>query len=298
MTYYLRNLTSGLILLFCLGACADDNDATQSSYVKATVQYKNVTGVDANLLSLDVYYVAQSNSFKPVVVYVHGGAWAIGDKANSIDNKKNLFEAQGYLFVSVNYRLSPSDDALSPNRIKFPVHNEDVADAVKWVFDNIEQYGGDPDKIALLGHSAGAHLVSLTGLSGTFLPARGISRSMIKGVASIDTEGYDVVSQVQDQNLTYINAFGTVEEELIAASPIRNILTDVAYPRFFVARRGSATRLAIADAFINALTNAGVPVSTVTAQQYDHEGINDAIGAPGETAVTTPLLAFFETCFN
>jgi arylformamidase len=300
----MKTKISLLILFFIIilnVSCSKEEDSlfedTQYTTTK-TIAYKQISGVDPNLLSLDVYHYENAIVKRPVVVYVHGGGWAIGDKANSIDNKRNLFESVNYVFVSVNYRLSPANEELAADRIKFPVHNNDVADAVKWIFDNIGTYGGDANKIVLLGHSAGAHLVSLTGLSEQFLPERGLALTQLKGVASIDTEGYDVEAQVNDNNITYINAFGTNVNDLVAASPVQQIDDTKNYPPFFVAKRGSVTRINIAENFIETLTAAGVSVSSITASQYDHEGINDAIGAPGETAVTEPLLQFFEACFS
>lgn len=296
--YATLTLLAGALFVFATCTPEEDQLPTTAAYTKTTVQYKTVSGTDPNLLSLDVYHFGETQGSKPVVVYVHGGGWAIGDKANSIENKTSLFSSLKYVFVSVNYRLSPTTGSNDPNRIKFPIHNEDVADAVKWVYDNIATYGGEKSKIALLGHSAGAHLVSLTGTSSLFLPARGIALNVIKGVASIDTEGYDVVGQVNAGNETYINAFGTNPTDLQNASPLRQVNPGTAYPRFFIAKRGSATRIGLADNFIARLTSAGVSVSQVTANQYDHEGINDAIGAPNETAVTGPLKLFFSQCFQ
>lgn len=267
-------------------------------YTKTTIQYKTVPGVDPNLVSLDVYYFEDQTARRPIVVYVHGGGWAIGDKANSMENKTTLFSSLGYVFVSVNYRLSPSTFSNDPNRVKFPIHNEDVADAVKWVYDNMASFGGEKNKIVLLGHSAGAHLVSLTGTSNSFLPARGIPLSTIKGIASIDTEGYNVADQVNSGNETYINAFGTDQTDLLNASPIKQIAQNNSHPNFFIAKRGSANRIGLADDFITKLESVGVIVSQVTANQYDHEGINEAIGAPNETAVTNPLKAFLDQCFK
>lgn len=292
------------ILLTCItlsltNCSKEDGDPVGlSEYTKTTINYKTISGVDPNLLSLDIYHFEQTTTAKPVVIYVHGGAWAIGDKANSMDNKTNLFSSLNYVFVSLNYRLSPTTLSTDPNRIKFPIHNEDVADAVKWIYENIATYGGDKNKMVLLGHSAGAHLVSLTGTSNLFLPARGIPLSTIRGIASIDTEGYNVADQVNSGNETYINAFGTNSTDLVNASPIEQLFANKSYPKFFVAKRGSATRISLADKFIAKLESVGVTVSQVTVNQYDHEGINDAIGAPNETAVTEPLKTFLKQCFQ
>lgn len=291
-------LLTGLILSLTNCSREDGDPVEPTKYTKTTINYKTISGVDPNLLSLDIYHFGQTTTFKPIVIYVHGGAWAIGDKANSLDNKINLFSSLDYLFVSLNYRLSPSTLSTDPNRIKFPTHNEDVADGVKWIYDNIASYGGDKNKIVLLGHSAGAHLVSLTGTSNLFLPARGIPLTTIKGIASIDTEGYSVVDQVNSSNATYINAFGTNATDLLNASPIEQLFSGNSYPRFFIAKRGSATRIDLADDFIKKLESVGATVSEVTANQYDHEGINHAIGERNETAITEPLKTFLSQCFQ
>jgi arylformamidase len=291
-----KNLVSLCFSVFIiLSSCSKTETPSTvipTTYTKTTVEYKTISGVDPNLLSLDIYHFGQTTPNTPVVIYVHGGAWAIGDKANSLDNKKNLFSSLSYILVSVNYRLSPSTVSTDPNRIMYPTHNNDVADAVKWVHDNINSYGGNKQKMVLLGHSAGAHLVSLTAISNMFLPPRSIPLNFIKGVGSIDTEGYDVAYQCNNNNTTYLNAFGNSSTNWVQASPFSQVNSGTTYPRFFIAKRGSATRIAISDNFIAKLQSVGVLVSQVTGSQYDHEGINDAIGAPGETAITEPLKAF------
>lgn len=280
-------------------ACSRNTTNTDTSnYTKTTVAYKTVRGVEPNLLSLDIYHFGQSSTSKPVVLYVHGGGFAVGDKANSMQNKTALFSSLGYVFISINYRLSPARASTDSTRVMYPTHNNDVADAVQWVYANIAQYGGNPSKIALLGHSAGGHLVSLTGTSPLFLPQRNIPLSTITGVASIDTEGYDVARQASEGNEVYLNAFGSNPRIWAEASPINNVQIGMSYPRFFIAKRGTMNRIGIANAFIAVLERAGVSVSHITANQYDHEGINDAIGTPGETAVTEPLKAFFAQCFQ
>jgi arylformamidase len=294
-----------LILSFFQISCSKSDDPiiktqtpTNLIYVKNTIVYNTISGVDSNLLSIDIYHFGQPTTSKPVVIYVHGGAWAIGDKSNAMTNKTNLFSSLGYLLVSVNYRLSPSIVSTDPNRVLFPTHNNDVADAVKWIYDNIATYGGNKTKMALMGHSAGAHLVSLTGTSTQFLPARGIPLNTIKGVASIDTEGYNVVNQCDDNNEYYLNAFGNTSANWTIASPVYNLVSGTLYPKFFIAKRGSETRIAISDFFISQLENVGATVSQVTGSQYDHEGINNAIGATDETAITEPLKTFLGQCFQ
>lgn len=292
----------GIILFFlffssCKKNKAISEDQVPGPYQKQTIQYKSLPDVDPNLLSLDFYRFSNTSSPKPVVIYVHGGGWCIGDKANKLDNKLALFNSLNYIFVSINYRLSPYPSDLSnPNRVKYPDHNEDVADGVKWIIDSIGKYGGDPARIVLLGHSAGAHLVSLTGTSPIFLPGRNISLSFIKGIASIDTEGYDVTSQLTEE--MYQNAFGTDNTIQVQASPLYNVMNSYAYPRFFIAKRGTSDRIALADTFIDKLQSVGVYVNQVNGSQYNHEGINDAIGNPNDPVVTPALTSFLKNCFE
>lgn len=225
----------------------ETNKSSDFEQLMTTQQYKTVSNTDENLLSLDIYYRNDTDLKKPVVIYVHGGGWCIGDKANNLNNKINLFESLNYVFVSVNYRLSPLPGQSEPDRIKYPIHNIDVADAIKWVLDNIEQYGGNQEKIALLGHSAGAHLISLIGTNKTFIEQTGYSLSNIKGVATIDTEGYNVREKVLEGSQIYINAFGTDEQENIDASPLFNVENNIDNPKFFIAKRGSKSRIEIAN---------------------------------------------------
>lgn len=289
-----------ILSLFFFTFCKKEvttNKDNNPGYTKKTIRYKSLANTDDNLISLDLYSYAGISSPKPVVVYIHGGGWVTGDKANRLNNKTALFNSLHYLFVSVNYRLSPyPSDILNTNRIKYPDHNNDVADAVKWVIDSIGKYGGDPSKIVLLGHSSGAHLVSLTGTSQLFLPARNILLSSLKGIASIDTEGYDVISQSSEE--LYINAFGKDQHIQAQASPVYNLTTSHTYPPFFIAKRGTPERIALANAFISKLQLTGTPVTQVNGSQYDHEGINDAIGNPNDTVITPVLTSFLQNCFR
>jgi arylformamidase len=289
-------LLSGILFASCKKT--EMADATHA-YAQTEVQYKTIAGIQPDLLSLDIYHYNDPANLKPVVFYVHGGGWAVGDKSNKLVNKQNLFYSLDYVFVSINYRLSPDPSALDDtSRIMFPDHNEDVADALKWVIDSIETYGGDPTKIVIMGHSAGAHLVALTATSPDFLPSLGIPLESIKGAVCIDTEGYEVTPDEVAENEIYQNAFGTDATALAAASPMNHVQSSVSYPKFFIAKRGSQTRIELADKFIAKLQNAGVSVSEVKCNQYDHEEINAAIGAKNERSITKPLTEFLEACFQ
>lgn len=249
------------------------------------------------MLSLDIYHFGQTVPDRPIIIYVHGGGWRQGDKSNSMGNKKILFSSLGYLLVSINYRLSPTSNELAPTRIMYPTHNNDVADAVKWIYDNIGMYGGNRDKIVILGiaHTPFSffdrHKQPIFTNKRYFLNA-------IKGIASIDTEGYDVASQAGANEDIYVNAFGYDPLIWVEASPISNLSIGTLYPNFFIAKRGTAGRIEIADAFISKLQSVGVFVSQVNGSEYDHNGINAAIGAENETLITEPLKTFLTKCFQ
>lgn len=110
-----------ILLLFVFAGCKKDSGSAviPPTYTKTTIPYKPVAGVNLNLLSLDVYNYGDVTQSKPVVVYVHGGGWSIGDKTNKLENKLSLFNSLGYIFISLNYCLSLDPPELNnPNRIK------------------------------------------------------------------------------------------------------------------------------------------------------------------------------------
>ncbi|ORX84894.1 alpha/beta-hydrolase [Anaeromyces robustus] len=115
--------------------------------------------------ALDVYYDKNNTkNLKPVVIFVHGGAWMFGDKYE-YSKIGSLLIKEKYVAVLPNYLLFPLgtiDDMVG-----------DLHKAIKWTYDNIEKYGGNKNKIILTGHSAGAHLVALT----TFKAALGIKNN-------------------------------------------------------------------------------------------------------------------------
>lgn len=117
------------------------------------------------------------------MIYIHGGYWRSGDK-NSIGSKAKLFTDSGYVFVSINYQLSPDPiDTLSATAVRFPVHPQDCAGAVKWVFDNISTYSGDTSKVSLIGHSAGAHLVLLLSTNHVFYRMQELTLNLSNALA-------------------------------------------------------------------------------------------------------------------
>jgi acetyl esterase/lipase len=107
---------------------------------------------------LDVYQpIAKREGPFPVLLQVHGGAWVIGKKEEQAKPLMYHMAQRGWVCVAINYRLSPT--------AAFPAHIVDVKKAIVWIKDNIAEFGGDPDFIAITGGSAGGHLSSLAALT-------------------------------------------------------------------------------------------------------------------------------------
>ena len=140
-------------------------------------------GTNDERQALDVF-APRGAKGRPVVLFVHGGAWVFGDK-----NLFGLYRGvgqflarHGIVAVLINYRLSP--------RVRHPEHVKDVARAFAWVRRHAGEYGGDPDQIFLCGHSAGGHLVALLATDAGYLkdPALRLTaadRAALRGVIAV-----------------------------------------------------------------------------------------------------------------
>lgn len=152
-----------------------------------------------------VDYWAGSSPNAPLVMFVHGGGWSRGDK-RMMDGSDKLahWRAQGYAVASVNYRLVP--DATVEQQAG------DVAAAVAHLKARSATLGFDPERIALVGHSAGAHLVALVGTDPAYLRGAGLSFADVDGVVPLDGAAYDVPQQLDEgpriMGRTYRQAFG------------------------------------------------------------------------------------------
>ena len=261
-----------------------------------------------SLRTLDIYYPQSSGLSGDIVFYVHGGGWAVGDKANkSVLNKAKLFNALGYVFVSTNYRLSPDPQkGDGPDRIKHPTHINDVADALTFLVRHGPTLGLKVRQIGLIGHSAGAHLVALLATNQTLLHRREIPAALIRGVVILDTLALDVDGMLKGplprrSRAIYENAFGTLEENRehalwASASPIT--FADAADPPVLVITQSQvANRVMQATRFIEALEQ---PVRTsLFTVPRTHRQINWDVGAVDDPASITPrVVEFFAQIFG
>lgn len=117
----------------------------------------------------------------PVMFWIHGGGWQTGDKSDVALKPKVLTE-KGMIFVSTNYRLLPDVDMGTLIR--------DVAKALGWVQRNIAKHGGDPKRIFVGGHSAGAQLAALICIDDRYLGEEGVSFEVLQGCIPVDGDTY------------------------------------------------------------------------------------------------------------
>jgi arylformamidase len=237
---------------------------------------------DQKLQMLDPYRRrgATEHVRTPVVIYVHGGGWAFGDKAK-VHSKPAFFVGNGMSFISMNYRL----------RWDYEVHDqvEDIVKVVRWVRDNDSAYGLDATRIFLMVHAAGAHLVSLVATDARYLQADGQSLSAILGVIAVDTSGFDITRQMEElgnfvDRRRHSLIFGSDPDVWAAASPISHVEANKAISAFAVlyVAESQATKEK-AGSFTRKLSRAGVEAIVIPRNAKTADSIDQEIGAPGDT---------------
>ena len=174
-----RAITLGLASLWAaaLAACSPVkllNAAIPSSGYKKTgaIAY----GTDPRQ-ELDVYVpAAPAAATRPVVVFFYGGSWQNGDRANYLFVAQAL-TSRGYVAVLPDYRTYPET--------AFPGFVDDAAAAVRWTRDHAHEFGGDPARLFVMGHSAGAHLAALIATDPRYLAAQAMSKADLRGMIGL-----------------------------------------------------------------------------------------------------------------
>ncbi|MHC5038763.1 MAG: alpha/beta hydrolase fold domain-containing protein [Planctomycetota bacterium] len=251
--------------------------------------YAEVEGVPKKLLSLDVYAPSGAKT-APVLLFIHGGGWRVGDKSRTV-SKGNFFTGKGFVVASINYRLSPA--------VQHPVHVQDVAKAVAWVRKKIGEYGGDPNRIYVMGHSAGAHLAALVAVDKRRLEPEGLELGVFKGVILLDGAGYDIPRQIEElggnrSTQVYRTAFTDDRETWVDASPVTHAAAGKGFAPFLifhVANR-EASRIQ-SETLAKALRESGSTALVIPAAGKTHGTINREIGVEGDE-VTEAILKFLE----
>lgn len=260
------------------------------------LRYASTPGVSKKYQSLDWYQPSRRNIRKGVIVYVHGGAWRTGDKKNAMRDKVRHFRDQlGYNFVSINYRLMDGRCSERTRRrnvpCDYPDNAEDVAAAIAFVLRNARKFGASDDSVALIGHSAGAHLAALVSTDESYLKRHGLTLSNINFVAPLDTDAFDIMTR-SGNPAAIENAFGHNEKTLRDASPILHVKKKrgrCKIPPHLVVYRGQPERKRNVESYVRKLQRNSCWVQTFNAPMYDHSQINKVIGSRRDRIVTPQI---------
>ena len=217
------------------------------------------------------------------MLYVHGGGWMAGSKAQSFLQPLALVP-KGFVYASANYRLRP--DATVAEMA------QSVADAAGWLARHADEFGGDPHTLFLVGHSAGAHLVSLLGTNATFLQNAGVHPASVRGVVSLDTAVYDLPKLLAtSESELYQRVFGE-EESAEAVSPWHQVQYGAPHPAFLIfyseGRPAAATQTI---PFADRLKDAGHVATAVEAIGRNHGELNNMLGTERDRA-TAQIVRF------
>jgi arylformamidase len=243
---------------------------------------------------LDVYAPDGAEDL-PVVFWIHGGGWQTGDKTD-VQIKPRVFNERGFVFVSTNYRLLP--------HVEMEVLIGDVAKSLGWVHKNIEKHGGDPKRIFVMGHSAGAQLAALLCIDDRYLKAEGVPFDVLQGCVPVDGDTYNLPAIIVTAEIrqTVHNLplptfghrvkFGNDPKKHIDFSAVTHVARGKGTPPFLILHvAGHPDVTAQARRLGEVLQESEVPVQVFGARETTHSKLNANLGMPDDPA-TTELFEF------
>lgn len=158
-----------------LPACSGQKLLNTMTLGTGYTRASNIVFDDPAGLKTDVYTPSNAAN-APVVVFFYGGRWSEGDK-HLYEFVGAALAKQGFVAVIPNYRLYP--------KVRFPAFVQDSAKAVRWARDNAARYGGDANRLFVMGHSAGAYNAAMLATDESYLKAVGGSRQWLKGMIGL-----------------------------------------------------------------------------------------------------------------
>jgi acetyl esterase/lipase len=218
-------------------------------------------------------YIPRGARNAPVILMVHGGGWRTGDKRSRgvVGNKVQRWSRDGFIVISVNYRLLPGTDPVEQAR--------DVARALAEAQGRLAEWGGDPTKVVLMGHSSGAHLVALLNARPSLATSLG-ARPWLAAVI-LDSAALDVVTTMTRPHLRlYAQAFGADREYWREASPLHH-LSAGAKPMLLACSSLRRDSCPAATKFAAKATSLGVRTEVVPVAK-SHAAIDAELGTRGE----------------
>lgn len=216
----------------------------------------------------------------PVLIFIHGGAWNSG-RPEDYHFIGRTFARAGYVVVLPGYRLVP--DGVYPHML------EDGAKAVAWTAQNIARFGGDPDQVVLMGHSAGAHTVAMLGLERQWLGREGLPDGFVNGVVGLSGP-YDFYPFTSDSSRA---AFGHVTDPSLT-QPITFVHGDAPPMLLLTGDADTTVKPRNSKVLAKALTDRGGRAELVVLPGVDHSGPVLKLAQPfaRDTSVSAPVLRF------
>ncbi|MBA3511075.1 alpha/beta hydrolase [Sphingomonas sp.] len=216
----------------------------------------------------------------PVVVFFYGGGWNEGSRGD-YGFAGAAYAGQGFIAVVPDYRLVPA--------VRFPAFVEDGALAVKWARDNAKRFGGDPRRITLAGHSAGAYNAAMLVFDRRFLDRVGVDPKIVRAAALLSGP-YDFYPFTEARGR---NAFGSWKQPL-ETQPVRFARADA--PPMFLAH-GAADRIVLphnSHSLARRLNQLGAPVTLRIYPNANHVDLAASLSRPfrGRTPVLAESSAF------
>ena len=247
---------------------------------------------------LDVYTpVKPQKDPLPVMFWIHGGGWQTGDKSN-VALKPGALTERGFVFVSTNYRLLPN--------VKMEELIGDVAKSLGWVRANVAKYGGDPKRIFVGGHSAGAQLAALICTDHRYLKKEGVSFDVLKGCIPVDGDTYDIPKIIMTAELRqalyggkpftfgHRQKFGNDPEKHVNFSAVTHVKKGKGIPPFLILYfPGNPNTRAQAKCLQSVLEAAEIPVRAYGKRDSNHSRLNNDLGKPDDAA-TRELYKFLD----
>lgn len=243
---------------------------------------------------LDVYSPPDAKRL-PVVFWIHGGGWQAGDKSE-VQLKPQAFVDRGFVFVAMNYRLLPD--------VEMGEIIRDIAKSLHWVHDHMAEHGGDPERVLVMGHSAGAQLAALICTDDRYLKAEGLSLAMIKGCVPVDGDTFDIpaiittaeirrrVHNLPQAKFGHREKFGNDPEQHIDFSAVTHVAKGKSIPPFLILHVGEhPDTSAQAQRLEAALRDSEIPVRRFGASDTTHSRINNNLGTDNDPA-TKALFEF------
>lgn len=247
---------------------------------------------------LDIYTPEKRTEMKlPVVFWIHGGGWQTGDKS-SVQLKPKAFTDRNFVFVSTNYRLLPT--------VEMDVLIRDVAKSLGWVHQNIAESGGDPERIFVMGHSAGAQLAAILCTDDRYLGEVKVPFSVLRGCVPVDGDTFDlpaIIATAEFRQTVYglpqpkyghRVKFGNDPEKHVDFSAVTHVAEGKEIPPFLILHvAGHPDTTAQAQRLGNVLKEAKIPAKVFGARESTHNKLNDDLGLPDDAA-TRELFEFVE----